>query len=75
MHAAGVIYLKPMDTKQDISAKWHLDAPYEPYIDTYNNHGAVAWNEWCPKERRHGFDYWTAYGTYDYHLKTHVLGH
>lgn len=49
--------------------KWHLDAPYEPYIDTYNNHGAVAWNEWCPKERRHGFDYWTAYGTYDYHLK------
>ena len=21
------------------------------------------------KERRHGFDYWTAYGTYDYHLK------
>lgn len=49
--------------------KWHLDAPYEPYIDTYNNHGAVAWNEWCPKERRHGFDYWTAYDTYDYHLK------
>lgn len=49
--------------------KWHLDAPHEPYIDTYNNHGTVAWNEWCPKERRHGFDYWTAYGTYDYHLK------
>ncbi len=21
------------------------------------------------RERRHGFDYWTAYGTYDYHLK------
>lgn len=49
--------------------KWHLDAPYKPYVDTYNNHGAIAWNEWCPKERRHGFDYWTAYGTYDYHLK------
>lgn len=49
--------------------KWHLDAPYQPYVDTYNNRGAVAWNEWCPKERRHGFDYWTAYGTYDYHLK------
>ncbi len=29
--------------------KWHLDAPHKPYIDTYNNHGAVAWNEWCPK--------------------------
>lgn len=49
--------------------KWHLDAPYKPYIDTYNNHGAIAWNEWCPKNRRHGFDHWTAYGTYDYHLK------
>lgn len=39
--------------------KWHLDAPHKPYVDTYNNQGAVAWNEWCPKERRHGFDYWT----------------
>ncbi len=49
--------------------KWHLDAPYQPYIDTYNNRGEVAWNEWCPPERRHGFDYWVAYGTYDYHTK------
>ena len=49
--------------------KWHLDAPYFPYVDTYNNRGKVAWNEWCPKERRHGFDYWIAYGTYDNHLK------
>lgn len=48
--------------------KWHLDAPYQPYVDTYNNRGKVAWNEWCPKERRHGFDYWEAYGTYDNHL-------
>lgn len=49
--------------------KWHLDAPYRPYVDTYNNRGKVAWNEWCPKERRHGFEYWIAYGTYDNHLK------
>lgn len=49
--------------------KWHLDAPHKPYVNTSNNRGAVAWNEWCPRERRHGFDYWTAYGTYDYHLK------
>jgi arylsulfatase A-like enzyme len=49
--------------------KWHLDAPHQPYIDTYNNKGKIAWNEWCPKERRHGFSYWIAYGTYDYHLK------
>ncbi len=49
--------------------KWHLDAPHKPYVDTYNNKGKIAWNEWCPKERRHGFDYWIAYGTYDNHLK------
>lgn len=49
--------------------KWHLDAPYKPYVNTSNNRGEVAWNEWCPKERRHGFDYWVAYGTYDNHLK------
>ncbi|MEG1562372.1 MAG: sulfatase [Bacteroides sp.] len=49
--------------------KWHLDAPHKPYVDTYNNHGKIAWNEWCPPERRHGFDHWIAYGTYDYHLK------
>lgn len=48
--------------------KWHLDKPYKPYVNCANNWGAIAWNEWCPPERRHGFDYWTAYGTYDYHL-------
>ncbi len=47
--------------------KWHLDAPYEPYVDCANNKGDMAWNEWCPPERRHGFDFWYAYGTYDYH--------
>ena len=47
--------------------KWHLDSPYQPYIET--NKGKIAWNEWCPKERRHGFSHWIAYGTYDYHLK------
>lgn len=49
--------------------KWHLDSPRKPYIDTYNNRGKVAWNEWCEPSRRHGFDYWVAYGTYDNHLK------
>lgn len=48
--------------------KWHLDAPYPPYVNTYNNQGKVAWNEWCPPERRHGFETWIAYGTYDNHL-------
>ena len=49
--------------------KWHLDSPLEPYIDSYNNDDDVKWNEWCPPERRHGFDYWYAYGTYDKHLR------
>lgn len=49
--------------------KWHLDAPHSPYVESYNNpvHG-VKWNEWTPPERRHGFDFWYAYGTYDRHL-------
>lgn len=49
--------------------KWHLDKPYKPFVNCSNNWGAIAWNEWCPPERRHGFDYWTAYGTYDNHLR------
>ena len=49
--------------------KWHMDKPMNPYIDCTNNRGKVAWNEWCSPDRRHGFDYWVAYGTYDYHLR------
>lgn len=47
--------------------KWHLDSPHEPYIPTSNNSEKVAWNEWTPPQKRHGFDYWYAYGTYDVH--------
>ncbi len=49
--------------------KWHLDSPREPYIDCANNRGELKWNEWCPPERRHGFDYWYSYGTYDHHMR------
>lgn len=49
--------------------KWHLDAPHQPYIPTSNNTEKLAWNEWTPPARRHGFDYWYAYGTYDEHLR------
>ena len=49
--------------------KWHLDSPRPPYIDTTNNRGEVKWNEWCPPHRRHGFDFWYAYGTYDMHMR------
>lgn len=48
--------------------KWHLDAPHRPFVNTYNNRGEVAWNEYCPLDRRHGFDFWVSYGTYDNHL-------
>ena len=48
--------------------KWHLDAPHKPYVKCENNSDRFAWNEWCPPPRRHGFDFWYAYGTYDYHL-------
>ena len=49
--------------------KWHLDAPFSPYVKTSNNTKESAWNEWCPPHRRHGFDYWISYGTYDRHLR------
>lgn len=49
--------------------KWHLDAPHRPYVECKNNSAEFAWNEWCPPERRHGFDFWYAYGTYDHHMR------
>ncbi|MCD6393394.1 MAG: sulfatase [Planctomycetes bacterium] len=49
--------------------KWHLEAPRAPYIDCANNRGKTKWNEWCPPDRRHGFDFWYSYNTYDYHLR------
>ena len=49
--------------------KWHLEAPRPPYIDCANNRGKLKWNEWCPPHRRHGFDFWYSYNTYDHHLR------
>jgi len=48
--------------------KWHLDSPREPFVKSYNNNPKFAWNEWCSPDRRHGFDFWYAYGTFDRHL-------
>jgi arylsulfatase A-like enzyme len=47
--------------------KWHLDSPRPPYVESPNNTDQMAWNEWTPPHRRHGFDYWYAYGTMDRH--------
>ncbi len=49
--------------------KWHLESPHEPYVESYNNTPEFAWNEWAPPDRRHGFDFWYAYNTYDRHMK------
>ena len=49
--------------------KWHLDSPRRPFVNTSNHREYYAWNEWAPPSRRHGFSYWHAYGTYDYHLR------
>jgi len=48
--------------------KWHLDGPRKPFVESYNNKPTFAWNEWCSPKRRHGFDFWYAYGTFDQHL-------
>lgn len=49
--------------------KWHLDAPHAPFVDSYNNPpNGAKWNEFTPPERRHGFDFWYSYGTYDLHM-------
>jgi arylsulfatase A-like enzyme len=59
--------LKDKDYSLGYIGKWHLDAPKKPYIDCRNNRGEVKWNEWCPPGRRHGFDFWYSYGTYNRH--------
>ena len=61
--------LKANDYSLGYIGKWHLDAPRHPYIDCYNNQQQTKWNEWCPPNRRHGFDFWYSYGTYDYHTR------
>ncbi|MEO5948761.1 MAG: sulfatase [Chitinophagaceae bacterium] len=59
--------LKENNYSNGYIGKWHLDSPHEPFITTSNNIGKVAWNEWTPPNKRHGFDYWYGYGTYDQH--------
>lgn len=44
--------------------KWHLDLPREPYGEFGDN-----MNEWCQPHRRHGFDFWYSYGTFNNHLR------
>ncbi|MCA8977432.1 MAG: sulfatase [Planctomycetes bacterium] len=48
--------------------KWHLESPRPPFVESANNGPKMAWNEWTPPDRRHGFDFWHAYNTFDQHL-------
>lgn len=51
--------------------KWHLDEP-EVNHDPAPASGARDWDAYTPPgPRRHGFDYWYSYGTYDMHLTPH----
>ena len=51
--------------------KWHLDEP-EQNICEFPKSGARDWDAYTPPGvRRHGFDYWYSYGTYDMHLSPH----
>ncbi|TLX76046.1 sulfatase [Labilibacter sediminis] len=54
--------------------KWHLDfpTPNDPvnpgnYVDPRR----PAWDTYSPKDKRHGFDYWYSYGTWDVHKDPH----
>lgn len=49
--------------------KWHLDCPQAPFVPSYNNPMENRyWNDWTPPHKRHGFDWWYSYGTYDLHM-------
>lgn len=49
--------------------KWHLDCPVAPFVPSYNNPMENRyWNDWTPPSKRHGFDFWYSYGTYDLHM-------
>lgn len=51
--------------------KWHLDVPEQNYEEEPAS-GAKNWDAYTPPgPKRHGFDYWYSYGTFDHHLEPH----
>lgn len=51
--------------------KWHLDEPEQNHCPAPAS-GARDWDAFTPPGvRRHGFEYWYSYGTYDMHLAPH----
>lgn len=54
--------------------KLHVDhpTPNDPqHPGKYVEDRIPAWDAYTPKERRHGFDYWYSYGTFDVHKHPH----
>lgn len=54
--------------------KLHVDCPTpnDPeHPGSYVEERVPAWDAYTPKERRHGFDYWYSYGTFDEHKNPH----
>lgn len=54
--------------------KLHVDCPTPNDPDRpghYVEDRVPAWDAYTPPERRHGFDYWYSYGTYDVHKHPH----
>lgn len=54
--------------------KYHLDAPTPNDPDNFGHyveHRNPVWDAYTPPEKRHGFDFWYSYGTFDVHKKPH----
>ena len=54
--------------------KLHVDCPTPNDPERpgkYVEDRVPAWDAYTPAERRHGFDYWYSYGTYDVHKHPH----
>lgn len=54
--------------------KLHTDHPTRnnpQHPGEYVDKNKVVWDAYTPKERRHGFDYWYSYGTFDEHKNPH----
>lgn len=54
--------------------KLHVDAPTRNNPQnpgTYVSDRMPEWDAYTPKERRHGFNYWYSYGTFDVHKHPH----
>lgn len=53
--------------------KWHLDPPDEshlPFTEGYREDGKI-WDSYTLPKRRHGINFWHAYGCCDHHLEPH----